>query len=305
VYNSNPAAVTPEQAKVHRGLAREDLFLAVHEQMLTDTTDFADIVLPATTFLEHDDLLVSYGHRFAQLSRGVMAPLGEAKSNLEVFRLLAERMGLGAPRLHERFESIVAGLIEADNAPMRALDREALMAGRPVKLELPEAPWRKGLRTPSGKFEFYSEKMAERGLPPVPAFIPSEEGHLDNALKSRYPLQLLTPPAQHFLNTSFADMASSRRLEGQPTLMLHPADAAARGLISGAPCRAFNDRGECFLTAEVTEDVPPGVAVTEGIWWPKLFPGRKGANALTSAELTDLGGCARFHDGLVQVEAAE
>jgi anaerobic selenocysteine-containing dehydrogenase len=304
VYNSNPAAIAPEQAKVHRGLAREDLFLAVHEQMLTDTTDFADIVLPATTFFEHDDLLTSYSSRYMQLSRAAIPPVGEAKSNWDTFRLLAGRMGLRQPRLYEDFDSLVAQLIGLDNAAMRALDRDAFWRGEPVKLDLPIAPWREGLGTPSGRFEFYSEKMAQRGHPPVPAFVPSAEGHIDNGLKASYPLQLLTPPAQHFLNTSFADTASSRRLEQRPTLMLHPQDASARGLAAGDPCRAFNGRGECFLTVAVSEDVAPGVAVTEGIWWPKLFPGRKGTNTLTSAELTDLGGCARFHDGLVQVEKA-
>jgi len=306
VYNSNPAAIAPDQALVHRGLAREDLFLAVHEQVLTDTTDFADIVLPATTFLEHDDLLVSYGHQYAQMSRAALPPAGEAKSNLDVFSLLAGRLGLRQPRLHESFDSIVAGLSAESSGQSPSFDLDALMAGRPAKVEFLEAPWRTGrLRTPSGKFEFYSTKAVERGVPAVPAFVPSAEGHLDNERKARFPLQFLAPPAQHFLNTSFADTASSRRLEGRPTLKLNPRDAASRGLESGAPCRAFNDRGDCFLTVERTEDVPPGVAVSEGIWWPKLMPGRKGTNCLTSAELTDMGACARFHDCLIQVEAAE
>jgi anaerobic selenocysteine-containing dehydrogenase len=305
VYNSNPAAIAPEQALVHRGLAREDLFLAVHEQVLTDTTDFADIVLPATTFLEHDDLMVGYGHPYVQLSRAAIPPVGQAKSNLEVFSLLATRMGMSAARLHEPFDSIVAGLLDVPNGPVGAIDREALQAGKPVKLDLPEAPWRNGgLRTPSRKFEFYSAKAAERGLPPVPAFMPSEEGHLENERKARFPLQFVSPPAQQFLNTSFGDTVTSRRLEGRPTLKLHPRDATRRGLADGEPCRAYNDRGQCYLTVEVTEDVPPGVTVSEGIWWPKLLHGRLGTNSLTSAELTDLGGCARFHDCLVEVEKA-
>jgi anaerobic selenocysteine-containing dehydrogenase len=306
VYNSNPAAIAPEQALVHRGLAREDLFLAVHEQVLTDTTDFADIVLPATTFVEHDDLLVSYGHQYAQLSRAAIPPVGEAKSNLDVFSLLSRRLGMEAPRLHEPFDSLVAGLLDAKVGQLPGFDREALLAGRPVKVNPPAASWRDGtLRTPSGKFEFFSAKAAERGLPGAPAFVPSAEGHLENEHKARFPLQFLAPPAQHFLNSSFGDTPSSRRLEGRPTLKLNPHDAKHRGLSEGAPCRAFNERGDCFLTVEVTEDVPPGVAVSEGIWWPKLMPGRKGTNSLTSAELTDLGGCARFHDCLIEVEEVE
>ena len=304
VYNSNPALIAPEQAKVHRGLAREDLFLVVHEQTLTDTANYADIVLPCTTFLEHDDMLASYGSQYLQLSRAAIAPVGEAKSNLETFSLLARRFGFDDPRFHTGFDEIVTEIVSADNGALRALDRDALFAGRPIKLELPTTPWRDGLRTPSGKFEFHSEKMRSRGQPPVPSFVPSEEGHLDNALKARYPLQLMTPPAQHFLNSCFGETESSVRLEATPTLKLNPEDAGARGLGAGSPCRAFNDRGECFLTVEVTEDVAPGVAVSEGLWWTRHHRGRNGVNALTSAELTDLGACARFHDGLIQVESA-
>ncbi len=302
VYNSNPAAIAPEQARVQQGLLREDLFTVVHEQMLTDTVDFADIVLPATTFLEHDDLVTSYGHNYVQLSRAAIAPRGQAKSNHETFRLLAGRLGLNDPVLSMEFEALAELLLDSPHEEARGLDREALREGRPVKFDPPRTPWRSGLRTPSGRFEFFSERMAALGQSPVPAFVPSAEGHLDNDLKARYPLQLVTPPAQHFLNSSFGDTRSGRRLERSPRIKLHPEEAAARGLASGDACRAFNDRGECFLDVEVSEDVRPGVAVAESVWWPKLHRGRKGINQLTSAELTDLGGCARFHDGLVQVE---
>ena len=304
VYNSNPAAVVPEQGRVQQGLAREDLFTVVHEQVHTDTVDFADIVLPATTFLEHDDLVTSYGHNYVKLSRAALPPRGEAKGNHEVFRLLAGRMGVNHPVLSLDFKGLVDLLLNHAQPPAHGLDREALFAGRTLKLDLPDKPWRAGLRTPSGRFEFFSASMAERGHSAVPAFVPSEEGHLDNALKARFPLQLLTPPSQHFLNSSFGDTSTSRRLEGSPRIKLHPQDAEARALADGDPCRAFNDRGECLLTVEVTEDTAPGVAVAESVWWPMFHPGRKGINQLTSAELTDLGDCARFHDGLVQVEAA-
>ena len=314
VYNSNPAAVAPEQARVHAGLAREDLFCVVHEQFITDTADFADIVLPATTFMEHDDILTSYGHNYLQVSRAAIAPVGEAKSNLDTFALLAGRMGLDDPLLGKSFEHVADRMLkeaqiegEAGNgvAGNDGAARALLEAGRPVKMPFPARPWREGLATPSGRFEFYSEKMKGRGHSPVPAFVPSDEGHLDNALKARYPLQLVTPPSQHFLNSSFGESPASLRLERTPRIKLNPADAAARGLADGAPCRAFNDRGECFLTVEATEAVPPGTAVAESVWWPKLHPRRKGINQLTSAVLTDLGGGARFHDGLVQVEGVE
>lgn len=304
VYNSNPAAVVPEQAKVHEGLAREDLFCVVHEQLTTDTTDFADIVLPATTFMEHDDILASYGHNYLQLSRAAIAPIGEAKSNLETFQLLARRMGLEDPLLELGFEEMAERMVQEAQFESNGDARALLDAGRPVKMPFPESPWRDGLATPSGKFEFYSEKMQERGHSPVPAFVPSDEGHLENALKARYPLQLVTPPSQHFLNSSFGECPSSRRLEKTPRIKLNPADAARRGLSDGAPCRAFNDRGECWLTVEVTEDVPAGTTVAESIWWPRLHPKRKGINQLTSAVLTDQGGGARFHDGLIEVEGS-
>jgi anaerobic selenocysteine-containing dehydrogenase len=304
VYNSNPAAIAPEQALVHKGLAREDLFVVVHEQTRTDTTDFADIVLPATTFMEHDDLVSSYGHDYIQLSRAAIAPVGQAKSNLETFSLLADRMGFSEPIFSLGFEEVVQGLFKSDVAEREGFDFDALWAGKPVKFSQPPAPWRTGLKTPSGRFEFLSERMGALGLPAVPAHLPSAEGHLDNDLRRRFPLQLLTPPSQHFLNSSFGETESSLRLEGNPRLKLHPQDAAARGLTDGAPCRVFNDRGECHLAVEVTEDVPPGVTVAESIWWPKRMRGRKGINQLTAAELTDLGGCAQFHNALVQVEAA-
>ena len=305
VYNSNPAAVVPEQARVHQGLLREDLFCVVHEQLSTDTTDFADIVLPATTFMEHDDLLASYGHNYLQLSRAAIEPEGEARSNLDTFSLLAGRMGLEDPLFRQSFSHVAGRMLAEAEFETNGDARAKLDAGRPVKMPFPPAPWREGLATPSGRFEFFSSKMEALGHSPVPAFVPSQEGHLDNALKARYPLQLVTPPSQHFLNSSFGESDTSRRLERTPRIKLNPADAAARGLADGAPCRAFNGRGECFLTVEVTEDAPPGTAVAESVWWPRLHPGRKGINQLTSAELTDLGNCARFHDGLVEVEGAE
>ena len=304
VYNSNPAAIAPEQARVLAGLRREDLFTVVHEQVPTDTVDYADLVLPATTFLEHDDLVTSYGHNYVQLSRAAIAPEGEAKSNHAVFRLLAQSLGLRDAVLEQDFESLVNLLLESPAEEAQGLHRATLLAGRPVRFNAPAAPWQKGLRTPSGRFEFVSRRMAELGQPAAPAFVPSQEGHLDNALRARYPLQLVTPPSQHFLNSSFGETPTSRRLERTPRLKLHPREAETRGLTEGVPCRAFNDRGECFLTVEVTEDVPAGVAVVESIWWGKAHRGGKGINQLTSAELTDLGDCARFHDGLVQVEAA-
>ena len=304
VYNANPAAVVPEQGRVHQGLAREDLFVVVHEQFLTDTAAFADIVLPATTFMEHDDLLTSYGHDYLQLSRAAIPPIGEARSNLETFARLAEKLGLEDPVLNLPFEALVEKAI-ADVVwhPDETDPLNRFLAGNPVRLNHPEKPWRNRLSTTSGKFEFFSSRMEKQGLPAVPVFVPSAEGHLENELKARYPLQLLTPPSQHFLNSSFGESPSSRRLEKAPRLKISPTDATARNLAEGSLCRVFNDRGECFLEVEATDQVPPGVVVAESIWWPGLMRERKGINQLTSAELTDMGRGARFHDVLVQVEA--
>jgi anaerobic selenocysteine-containing dehydrogenase len=300
VYNSNPAAIAPEQARVQAGLMRDDLFTVVHEQMFTDTTDFADLVLPATTFMEHDDLISSYGHNYLQLSRAVIAPEGEARSNFDVFWDLARRFGFNTPPFTLSFDEVVSNLIKADARD--SLDMEALFAGKPVWLPQPERSWRTGLNTPSGKFEFVSAQMVALGFPATPAHLPSPEGHLDNDRKRRYPLQLLTPPSQHFLNSTFGETPAGLRLEGPPRVKVHPADAHQRGLAAGQMCRVYNDRGECWLQCEVTEDVRPGVVVSESIWWPKLLRERKGINQLTSAAFTDLGESAQFHNALVEVE---
>jgi anaerobic selenocysteine-containing dehydrogenase len=305
VYNSNPAAIAPEQARVHAGLRREDLFTVVHEQLHTDTVDFADIVLPATTFMEHDDLIASYGHRYVQLSRAAIAPQGEARSNFAVFWELARRFGFDAPPFTLSFDEVVRGLFKEERVAQAGFDLDALFAGKPVPQPQAEKPWRSGLKTPSGRFEFVSAQMAALGLPATPAHGPSAEGHLDNARRRRYPLQLLTPPSQHFLNSTFAETPTGLRLEGPPRIKLHPDDAALRGLSDGARCRVYNERGECWLVCEVTEDVQAGVAVAESVWWPKSLPGRKGINQLTSAAFTDLGECAQFHNALVEVEAGE
>jgi anaerobic selenocysteine-containing dehydrogenase len=305
VYNANPAAVTPDQSRIHAGLAREDLFTVVHEQMQTDTADFADILLPATTFFEHDDVQTAYGHSYAQVSRAAIPPLGEAKSNFALFQLLAEKMGVADPLYRQSFEEILDHLLDKDWAPTRALDKAALLTGQAVKFGAWERPWETGLKTPSRKFEFVSAEMGRLGLPAVPAYTQPAGGQQDAALRRTYPIALLTPPSQHFLNSTFVDAPTSRKLERQPLLKLSPGDAETRGLRTGDPCRAFNQRGECYLTVEVTEDVALGTAVAESVWWPKFHPLRKGINQLTdSALLTDLGGGARIHDALVQVEAA-
>jgi anaerobic selenocysteine-containing dehydrogenase len=323
VYNSNPAAVAPEQNLVHAGLRREDLFLAVHEQMRTDTTDYADIVLPATTFLEQEDVGAASGTNYVQYSRQAIAPRGQARSNLDTFAALAARLGIEDPVYTEGFAAVADRLLESDWAPPGGLDRAAFWAGTPLRLQAPVAPWRTGkLATASGKFEFVSAALAEQGFSALPEYRPSPEGPIGkghegnghegngqpgNGSTVRYPLQLCTPHAHHLINSSFANTPSSQKLDRRGCLRLHPADAAARGLADGNRARVFNDRGECFLTVEVTEDVQPGVSVAEAVWWPRdheaLGSGRGNVNRLISADTTDLGGGALFQDCRVQVEA--
>jgi anaerobic selenocysteine-containing dehydrogenase len=305
VYNCNPAAVVPDQARVHQGLRREDLFTVVHEQVHTDTVDFADIVLPAPTFLEYLDLYKSYGHRYLQIGRPVIEPLGEAKPNLEVFQLLAQRMGFEEPcfRLSE-FE-IMREALDSPSPFLAGLDFSKLQAGETIKLNVPDGS-NGGLRfsTPSGKIEFYSDSMAQLGLDPLPNYVPCSEGAEACTEKARHPLQLLVPPAVHFLNTTFGAVEEQRRRMGRPTLKIHPEDAEARGIHGGDQVRVFNGRGECGLRAEVTEDTRKGVVVAESIWWAKHSPGGRGINTLVSSRLTDLGGGSTFQCNLVEVEKA-
>jgi anaerobic selenocysteine-containing dehydrogenase len=253
--------------------------------------------------MEHDDLISSYGQNYLQLSRAAIPPLGEARSNFDVFWELARRFGFAAPPFTLGFDEVVTNLIKAEDRDEGVM--ADLFAGKTVPLPQPVRPWRTGLATPSGKFEFVSAQMAALGLPAVPAHMASPEGHQDNALKRRFPLQLLTPPSQHFLNSSFGETATGLKLEGPPRIKVHPADAARRGLTDGAQCRVFNERGDCRLACEVTEDVRAGVVVAESVWWPKLLPGRKGINQLTSAAFTDLGDSAQLHNALVDIERAD
>jgi anaerobic selenocysteine-containing dehydrogenase len=304
VYNCNPAAVTPDQARVHRGLRREDLFTVVHEQVHTDTVDFADIVLPAPTFLEYLDLYKSYGHHYLQIGPPVIEPLGEAKPNLEVFQLLARRMGFAEPCFWLSEFEIMREALDSPSPFLAGLDFAELQAGDTVKLHLPESSHGGGPRfsTPSGKVEFYSETMAKAGLDPLPNYTPCSDGAEASVTNGKYPLQLLVPPAVHFLNTTFGAVEEQRRRMGQPTLKIHPKDAGARGIGDGGQVRVFNDRGECHLCAEVTEDTRPGVVVAESIWWAKHSPRGRGINTLVSTRLTDLGEGSTFQCNLVEVE---
>ncbi len=301
VYNSNPAAVAPDQNRVLSGLRRDDLFTVVHEQFLTDTADYADIVLPATTQPEHFDLHTTYGHHYIQVNEPCIAPLAEAKSNTDVFRLLARRWNF-EPELFEVSDEDLArealwGKDDHVPAALQGITLERLKRDGPLRLNFPEkyAPFAEGnFPTPSGQCEFFSQKMADAGLDPLPAYSPPADG-------DGYPLQLLSPPSPHFLNSSFVNVDSLRHGAGQPELEMHPDDAAPRGIQPGDSVRIHNERGEFEAVAAVGPTVRPGVVVAPGIWWHKLTGGRGNANLTTSTRLSDFGGGATFFDNRVEV----
>lgn len=305
VYNSNPAAIAPDQARVIEGFKREDLFTVVHEQFQTDTADYADILLPATTQLEHRDMVKPYGHYYLVYNEPAIAPLGEAKPNAEVFRLLAARMAFEDDCFNDSDDDIIRQALASDYEPFDGITLDRLKRDGWARLNLPEtfAPFAEGgYTTPSGKCEFYSETLEQMGLDPVPAYIPPRESR-DSApeLAARYPLQLLSPPANSFLNTTFSHLKSFIKAERQPFIQLNAEDAADRGIADGEMVRVWNDRGSCRLLARISDRVKPGVAVALSIWWNKLSPGRANVNQTVSQALTDIGAGATFYDNLVEV----
>jgi len=308
VYNSNPAAVAPEQEKVREGLAREDLFVVVHDLFPTDTVDFADVFLPATTTLEHFDLHKAYGHLYLSLSRPAIAPLGEALPNTEVFRRLAARMGLSDPCLRDDDEQLARAALDWSHPHLAGITYERLEREGSVRLSVPEpfAPFAEGgFPTPSGRCELVSARLAAEGHDPVAGYVPPREGPTSAPqLAARYPLAFISPPAHHFLNSTFSAQPVFVRREGEPCVTIHPDDAAARGIGEGAMVRVFNDRGAFLAKARVSDAARRGLVVGLSIWWAKMCPGGRNANAVTSQELTDLGGGATFYDALVEVRPA-
>jgi anaerobic selenocysteine-containing dehydrogenase len=306
VYNCNPAAVSPDQARVIQGLLSEDLFTVVHEQFATDTVDYADVVLPATTQLEHFDVHGSYGHHFVMINQPAIPPRGEARSNNDVFRALASRLGF-EPELFPDDRALAAQLLDGGPA-LRGITLERLERERSIRLDLPDeyAPFADGrFPTPSGKCELYSERMKADGLDPLPTYIPPREDPQTRPdLAARHPIQLLSPPRPQFLNSTFANDPRHRRAAGDPTVELAAEDASARGLADGDWAEVYNDRGRFLARVRLTGAVRPGVAVAAGLYWNKFAPGGANANATTSTELTDMGGGATFFDNLVDIRRA-
>ncbi len=309
VYNSNPVAVAPQSGKVVAGFAREDLFCVVHDVFLTDTADYADIVLPATTQLEHLDVHSSYGHLYALANNPAIAPLGEAKPNTDVFRLLAARMGFDDPCFAETDESMAANAFIAGHPRMAGIDWATLKAQGWQRLNVPApfAPFAQGdFPTPSGKCEFYSESLLQQGLDPLPTYTPPRESAVsDPVLAQRFPLAILSPPARNALNSSFGGLPVFLETERTPWLDIHADDAAARGIGGGDKVRVHNDRGAFVVTARVTDRTRPGVVVAPSIWWRKLSPDGTNANMVTGQALTDMGRAATFYDALVEVTRVE
>ncbi|MGE0427944.1 MAG: molybdopterin-dependent oxidoreductase [Hydrogenophaga sp.] len=293
VYNSNPVAVAPESDQVVQGFLREDLFTVVLEHFQTDTADHADYILPATTQLEHWDIHTSYGHTDVLLNRPAIAPVGQARTNTDIFRALAARMGFDDPC----FDDDDLALCRA--AFGKAVDFEQLLDQGYATLAVPEAPFAQGgFPTPSGRCEFHSARLVAQGQDGLPDHLPNFETPGSSA---HYPLAMISPPARNFLNSSFVNVQSLRDIEGEPLLEIHADDATPRGIQSGQMVRVFNDRGEYRCKARVSSRARPGVVNGLGIWWRKLGFDGTNVNQVTSQKITDMGRGPVFYDCLVEV----
>ena len=316
VYNSNPAAVNPDQGRVLRGLEREDLFTVVHDLFPTDTADYADILLPATSQLEHFDVHSAYGHLYVQANEPAIRPLGEAKPNTEVFRLLAAAMGFEPELFQVSDEDLARQALQPVGSPngypaataFDGVSYEALRNNGPIRLNVPAdyAPFAQGrFGTPSGLCELFSPREAAAGRDPLPYYQPPhEDPQTRPELAAKYPLQMICPPEPAFLNSSFVNVDVLRQSAGEPTVQINPTDAAARRIAEGQLVSVFNDRGRFHARAVVGETVKPGVVVSFGVWWNK-YAGGSNCNATTGTAITDLGGGATFFDNLVEVAADE
>jgi len=294
VYNSNPAAVAPQARRVAEGLARDDLFTVVLEHFMTDTADLADYVLPATTQLEHLDVHRSYGHTWALINQPAIAPIGQALPNTEIFRRLAARMGFVEPCFSDSDEQIARQAFRPDQVDFDELARVGW-----VRLKVPPRPFAEGgFPTADGRAVVDAPGLG------VPDYLPNHESVQSTpALAARFPLAMISPPARHFLNSSFVNVRSLRAIEGEPLVEVHPDDAGPRGLVDGQQVEVWNDRGRYRCRASVTTRTRPGVVVGLGIWWRKLGLDGTHLNDLTHQRLTDIGRAPTFYDCLVEVRA--
>jgi anaerobic selenocysteine-containing dehydrogenase len=309
VYNSNPAAVAPNHNLVVTQLKRDDLFTVVHEQFLTDTCDYVDLVLPATTFFEQKDLVKAYGHYYIQTSDQAIAPLGECKSNFDLFRELALRFGFNEPCFRETPDDTIDSALGTNDPWLSGIDHEQLDHDKHIRLKFgsngnhdPFLPFANGgFFTPSRKALLYNENLIQLGLDPIAKFTPPPESRHGNNGHARFPFELLARKADNFLNSTFANLPGMRAMEVPALLEINPQDAAARNISDGQPIRVFNDRGEIRLLAKITDTVQPRVLGAR-LDWAKHAAEGININVLTSERLTDMGGGPTFYTVLVDIE---
>jgi anaerobic selenocysteine-containing dehydrogenase len=288
VYHSNPASITPDQNQVLKGLAREDLFTVVHERFLTDTAKYADIVLPSTSSLEHSDIYRAYGNYCIQQVKPAVPPVGESKSNWEVFSLLAQALGFPEPFFRQSAEDLIRHVLSVPAPLRREIDEKAFASGKAVELPLPEG-YKTQYKTPSGKIEILNPKETY----PLPCYLPPHGG--------KEPYRLMTAPSLFALNSSFREREDLREKDRAMFLQMNPGDAREKALADGERVVAFNELGEVSFILRVTPKVPVGVVVAAGVWWLEHCPGRRGVNALTSQHLTDMGRGSTLYDNTVEV----
>jgi Anaerobic dehydrogenases, typically selenocysteine-containing len=323
VYNANPVASTPNASKTIAGLLRDDLFTVVHELFETDTARYADIILPATSQLEQTDLHKPYGHVSLQYNAPAIEPLGESRSNWDVLRALAARMGFTESWLQDDADAVISEVLTASrsrNPALQQITLADLQREGTLQLSFPEAervPFADGhFRTPSGKVELYSERAAAKGYDPVPGWEPELEGYQEPVRGQRngvektedaaqQPLPLVSAGAHHFISSSFANVPALKAKEGVPTLHIHPEDARARGIRHGQTVRISNERGWCRMVADVSDAVRPGVLAAESVWWPKYSPDQRNVNWTTSDRLADFNGGSTFYTNLVVVSGED
>ena len=294
VYNSNPVAIAPNSTQVVKGFAREDLFTVVLEHFQTDTADYADYILPATTQMEHWDIHRSYGHTDVLLNRPAIAPVGQSKHNTQIFRELAKRMGFEDACFDDDDETLCR------QAFGDTINFDELLAKGFVTMPIADAPFAHGnFPSPSGKCEFVSERLEQQGLDGLPDHVPNHEVL---GSSKQYPLAMISPPARNFLNSSFVNIKSLRDIEGEPIVEIHETDAIARGIQSGDVVDVFNARGHYQSKAVISNRARPGVVNGLGVWWRKLGLNHTNVNEVTSQLLTDIGQGPVFYDCLVEVK---
>lgn len=305
VYNSNPLAMSTNTNLIKQGLTREDLFTVVVDPFVTDTADYADIILPAATFFEYEDINSDYLGWYVRLNQPAIPPLGESKSNLEIFSELAGRMGFTEECFAESAADVIKASLQSGSPLFEGITYDALRDKHWMKLNLGTPFAAKKFQTPSGKIEFYSAALAQAGFDPVAEHVPPAEGPEETPeLYTKYPLRFLTPATKHFITTQFHNLPYIQEIYDGPLVFVNPEDAATRDIKNGDWVYAFNDRGKVKLKVKVTEAVKPGVAMSPKAPWQKFSPEGTNINALAPDRLGDMGGVSTYHTNLVQIAKA-